>query len=88
MIETLDEAFDRAEGAMKMDGFDDCIVGVAAQQYNSELLVYDFDLVIEKLQGMGMDYDEALEFFEFNMRGAWVGEGTPLIMERISEYTL
>ena len=24
-----------------------------------------------------MEYDEAIEFFEFNTIGAWAGEGTP-----------
>ena len=25
-----------------------------------------------------MTYEDAVEFFEFNTTGAWVGEGTPL----------
>jgi hypothetical protein len=25
----------------------------------------------------GMSYEDALEFFDFNVIGAWMGEGTP-----------
>ena len=34
----------------------------------------------------GMDLDEAKEFFDFNVAGAWVGEGTPIWMEEIMYY--
>jgi hypothetical protein len=33
----------------------------------------------------GMDYDEAMEFLEFNTLGAWAGEGTPLFLWRYEE---
>jgi len=29
-----------------------------------------------------MSYDDAEEFFEFNMLGAWMGERTPAFFER------
>ncbi len=28
-----------------------------------------------------MSHDEATEFFEFNILGAWVGEGTPCFVK-------
>ena len=42
---------------------------------------YDRDRCIDILiKRDGMDYDEAVEFFNFNVIGAWVGEMTPVFM--------
>ena len=30
----------------------------------------------------GMSYEDAIEFFDFNMIGAWVGEFTPIFIRR------
>jgi len=27
-----------------------------------------------------MEYDEAVEYFDFNIKGAWVGETTPVFI--------
>jgi hypothetical protein len=27
-----------------------------------------------------MSYEEAVEYFEFNMKGAWMGEKTPVLL--------
>ena len=32
----------------------------------------------------GMSNDEAIEFFEFNIEGAWMGDTTPLFMHPAS----
>jgi hypothetical protein len=32
----------------------------------------------------GMTYDEAVEFFEFNVLGAWVGDETPAFYSKAS----
>jgi hypothetical protein len=32
-----------------------------------------------------MDYDEAVEFFDFNIAAAYVGPGTPIFMEPVRE---
>ena len=34
----------------------------------------------------GCTYEEAWEYLEFNTFGAYVGEGTPIYMNRIGEY--
>ena len=42
---------------------------------------FTFDRVIEILMDRdGMSNDEAIEFFTFNIEGAWVGELTPIWM--------
>ena len=66
------------EGAMKIDRFDDCICGIVERHGMDALLLYDTNTMIEKLMDKdGMDYEEAVEYFDFNIKGAWMGEGTP-----------
>lgn len=80
-VDALDDLLDGSE-ALRMDGYDHCIVGVARQGgTDSLLLLYDVSKVLEALMRDGMSYSEALEFFEFNQAGAWMGPGTPLFLE-------
>ena len=60
------------------DGFDDAVIGVASD--NSKV-VYSADKVIGILKDRdGMTDDEALEYFEYNKAGAYVGPSTPLFV--------
>ena len=65
------------EDAMIMDGYDDCILGVVERFGNQNHVLYDLEKVFEKLMSDGMTRDEAQEWYEFNMLGAYVGETTP-----------
>jgi hypothetical protein len=59
------------------DGFDDALIGIG-QRFNAYFLVYDVTKVIETLVARdGMSYEDAREFFDVNVVGAWVGEATP-----------
>jgi hypothetical protein len=60
------------------DGLDDAVIGVASD--NSKV-VYSADKVIGILKDRdGMTDDEALDFFEYNIAGAYVGPSTPLFV--------
>lgn len=63
--------------AMFMDGYDDAIVGVVSRFGMNDVTAYDVDKVIATLVKGGCTEEEAVEFFEFNQIGAWVGENTP-----------
>ena len=72
------------EDALLADGFEDAIVGVSERIGRDPIVVYDKDKCIEILVEMmepgdeGDDtYTTAVEYFEFNVIGSWVGEGTP-----------
>ena len=66
---------------LKADGFDDAIIGVV-QRIGVQAICYDQDKVIEILiERDGMTYEEAIEYFEFNIAGAWVGESTPFFLQ-------
>jgi len=64
------------------DGFDDAIIGV--DEENGKI-IYDIDEVINILIIDGMDVNEAIEFYEYNISGSFVGEKTPVFMRRIIE---
>lgn len=55
------------------DGFDDAIIGVTID----DVVVYSVTKCIEILMH-DMSEDEALEYFEFNVAGGYVGEKTPI----------
>ena len=68
-----------------MDGFDDCISGVCRRSGQEDIVAYDYDKVIERNMGDGMTRDEAVEYFEFNQIGSWVGDGTPCFIEAVDD---
>jgi hypothetical protein len=75
-------AEEMGEELLVADGFDDCIVGIG-RQFTKTFVVYDYAQVIQTLVDRdGMDWDDAVEFFEFNIVGAWVGDSTPCFMSR------
>ena len=63
--------------------FDPCIAGVAYRWCVGHVVVYDKDKVIERLVADGMEHEEAVEHFDFNVSGAYVGERTPMFLERL-----
>ena len=72
------------EDALILDGYDDCIVGTCERFGFSEVVVaYDYNKVIKKLMDEGMTDEEAQEFFDFNIIGAWVGDKTPVFIKFI-----
>lgn len=64
------------------EGFDEAIIGVARGFNGTPVLAYDRAKCIEILS-RDMPVEDAEEFFSFNVIGAYVGESTPLFIERI-----
>jgi hypothetical protein len=67
--------------ALTADGFDDAIVGLARRCGQPTLVAYSVTKAIQVLMKDGMSYEDAVEYFEFNVVGAWVGEHTPIWIE-------
>jgi hypothetical protein len=68
--------------AMFANGFEAALIGVG-HQFNTQLAVYDWDKCVDILQERDhMEYDEAIEFMDFNVLGAWVGRHTPVFVRR------
>jgi hypothetical protein len=84
--ETTREEIDGAlkemdESALLMDGFDEAFIGFSRRMNEPLLAVYSWEKMMTVLQERdGMEYEEALEYIEFNVLGAWVGEQTPIVV--------
>ena len=65
--------------ALTADGFEDALIGFGTR-FTYDVAVYDYNKCIEILERDGMSEIDALEYFEFNVRGAYVGEHTPIFM--------
>ena len=64
---------------LKADGFDDCVLGYDYRWDGNVILIYSVAKILNSLMEKdGMSEEEAIEYFEFNMRGAYVGEKTPI----------
>ena len=64
--------------------FDAAILGVAERIGMSPIVAYDTAKIIDILcERDGMEGDEAAEYFEFNIAGAYVGDRTPIFIARI-----
>jgi hypothetical protein len=74
------EIADEPDTLLFADGYDAAIVGIGIHG-GIESVAYDAAKVIAILRRRdGMSQEEAEEFFEFNVLGAWVGERTPMFV--------
>ena len=64
------------------DGYDHAIIGVCYRFGQNAVIAYDRRIIIQDLMNQDMTYEDAEEFFNFNIIGAWVGEKTPVFIER------
>ena len=74
MLDKILEWFPEEE-ILKADGFDDAIIGVEDE---SMRLIYSVSKCIEILVAQGMSEEDAVEYFHFNTKCAWVGDKTPI----------
>lgn len=73
------------EDTLLADGFEEAFIGYSARCGQPVIAVYDVDKCLKILMDRdGMTEEEALEFFEFNTEGAWVGKGTPAFLRKCS----
>ena len=61
------------------DGFEGAFIGVGRRCSRPDVAVYDVSAMIQVLIDRdGMSHLEAVEYLEFNVIDAWVGEQTPI----------
>jgi len=61
------------------DGFDEALCGVVRKPCQGEVAMYDEDACIRLLMSdLSMTYSEAVDYFEFNIVGAYLGPDTPV----------
>ena len=70
---------------MKIDGHDDAIIGPAMVWTEDgslrDVLVYDAEKIRETLMKRdGMSFEDAREYIEFNIEGAYMGPHTAIVV--------
>jgi hypothetical protein len=76
------------EEALLADGFEDAIVGICERFGAVPVVAYDREKCIEILAAQFMEdeeddedaYTSAVEYFDFNVAGSYVGDGTPVFL--------
>lgn len=67
------------EDLLKADGFDKAVIGI---KINTGRLVYDVFKMKELLiKNDGMSSDDAMEYLDLNVLGAYMGEKTPIFIK-------
>jgi len=79
MLEQIEEIFELADlELLYPTGFEGAIIGYVERFGMSPMILLDRYKCLDILQERdGMSLEEAHEYFEFNIIGAWMGEGTP-----------
>ena len=89
MVPVVDQSFAEAlealseenPEALKADGFDAAFVGYGYQHGSDALAIYDEDKCIKILiERDDMTEEQAVDYFYYNVKGAFVGDGTPIFM--------
>ena len=87
--------------ALLCDGFDEAIIGMAERINLGPVVAYDVEKMLSILS-LDMEVDEsdlqegetienikysmALEYFEYNILGAWMGDNTPVFITTSLSY--
>lgn len=72
--------------ALLIDGFDEAIIGMAERINLGPVVAYDIQTILKiMIERDEMTYEEAIEYFEFNILGAWAGDNTPIFINKIEE---
>jgi hypothetical protein len=73
-----------ADAAIFFPDYEDCILGCANVHDQSGIkphrIVYCGHKIIQKLMADKMSLDEAFEYLDFNIAGAYLGPNTPIIV--------
>lgn len=66
---------------IRWNGFDEAIVGTITPFGGEKTLCYRYRSMVDVLMSRdGMTEEEAEEYIEYNIIGAWVGETTPFVL--------
>lgn len=72
------------EDTLLIDDLDEALIGICMTWHGDmmvERAIYSGELIVERLVATSdMTEEEAIEYIDVNMVGAYVGESTPIIM--------
>jgi hypothetical protein len=78
------ENYPESEDILLADGFETAFIGIC-RRFSNSCALYDYqkcvDILVERDK---MDYDDAIEYMEYNVLGAYVGRNVPIfLMEKL-----
>jgi hypothetical protein len=82
-LDFVNDAADYQQEPMLLaDGFGDAVIGYTAHQPGPRqpVVAYDYNKCVDILAAQGMTEDEAVEYMDFNVTGAWMGDYTPIFI--------
>ena len=80
---TIDEIAEINPEAMLADGFSEAILGMCLQFGCEPVVAYDYNKCVDILVNRdGMTNSEAIDYIQFNVLGAYVGNNTPVFIMR------
>ena len=72
------------ENILYADGLEDAFIGIIHSKGSQPKACYDYDKCINIFKSRdGMTHEEAIEWMDYNVVGAWVGETTPIFVHEI-----
>jgi hypothetical protein len=79
-IDQLHEMYPELE-LLQADGFDDAIIGLEPL---SGKVIYDIDMMVQVLVTQEeLTHEDAIEYLDYNVLNAYVGENTPIYIQTI-----
>jgi hypothetical protein len=75
----IDKIAEMYPDALLVDGMDEAIIGVEEKDGR---VVYDAEIII-KILSKDMSEEEAIDYYGYNIVGAYVGEKTPIYITRL-----
>lgn len=76
-VEKVQEIIEIDENIILFNDLDDALIGYTQGEYGEPVALYDEDIVIDLLMEDGMDKEEAIEHYNFNILGTKLGAYTP-----------
>jgi hypothetical protein len=78
---TREEISEINPDALLCDGFDDAIIGMAERINLGPVVAYSVSKILDiMIERDGMTYEDALEYYDYNIVGSWMGENTPIFI--------
>ena len=78
--ERWEELMEVYDGCLMADGFEEALIGFGTR-FNNPVTIYDLRKCLDILvRRDGMSQEEAEEYMDFNVLGAYVGEETPIFI--------
>jgi len=68
------------EALLLPENYDNALMGYINQWNAPTVAAYSSEKIVRVLQQDGLSYEDAYEYYEFNIAGAYLGENTPLFL--------